>query len=98
VDDGNTFDFTRGAFQRTNFTCEVLPDSLRVHIEPGTGGYKPWWHEIRVVIMGVPGAPGSIAVNGTPFADWKYADDTVSMLIPAPTNAVDIVVNHTCGC
>jgi alpha-glucosidase len=97
VDDGNTFDFTRGAFQRSNFTCEILPDSLRVRIEPGAGSYKPWWHEIRVVIMGVAGAPCSIAVNGTALADWKYGEDIVSMSIPASADRVDIAVSHTCG-
>ena len=52
-DDGNTFDFRKGAYLRQNFSCVAGPDgSVSVKLAAREGHYPPWWTSIRVEIVG----------------------------------------------
>jgi alpha-glucosidase len=51
-DDGKTMAYRRGGFLRMQFTCEAAADSLKMHIGPHEGSYRPWWTELRVEVYG----------------------------------------------
>ena len=44
--------YKRGEFLRMQFTCEAATGSLKVHIGPHEGSYRPWWSEMRVEVYG----------------------------------------------
>jgi alpha-glucosidase len=94
LDDGNTFDYTRGAYLRSSFTCEALPASVRVHIDPGMGDYKPWWHQIRVMVMGGASRPHDVTLNGNRVAGWNYVDNIVSVPVPVSSKPLDVFVTY----
>lgn len=60
-DDGQTLNYKHGDFLRMNFSCEVLPGSIKVRIGPHDGNYQSWWKELRVEIYGWSGS--SVAVK-----------------------------------
>jgi alpha-glucosidase len=64
LDDGHTYAYTRGDFLRMNFTCDVTPDALTLHIAP-QGTYKPWWSSIRLEIYGWQPHANTAALAGT---------------------------------
>ena len=51
-DDGKTMAYKRGEFLRMQFTCEASPNSVKLHVGPHQGSYRPWWDELRVEIYG----------------------------------------------
>jgi alpha-glucosidase len=51
-DDGKTMAYKRGEFLRMQFTCEASASSVKLHIGPHQGSYRPWWEELRVEIYG----------------------------------------------
>ena len=51
-DDGKTMAYKRGEFLRIQFTCEASANSVKLHVGPHQGSYRPWWDELRVEIYG----------------------------------------------
>jgi len=51
-DDGRTMAYKRGEFLRMHFTCKASADSVKLHIGPHEGSYRPWWSKLRVEIYG----------------------------------------------
>ena len=98
IDDGNSLDFTRGAYLRMSSSCTALDDSTLVHIDPATGDFKPWWHQIRIVVMSIANAPCEVKINGVVAPDWKYAGNNVSVVIPAPASSLDMLVSYKRPC
>ena len=55
-DDGQTYDFRKGAYLRQHFTCSRAADgSLTVSLAAQEGRYSPWWTKVRIEVVG----PGS---------------------------------------
>jgi alpha-glucosidase len=52
LDDGKTYAYQNGESLRTDFSCEVTADRLRLVLGKHQGSYAAWWHEIRVEIYG----------------------------------------------
>jgi Domain of unknown function (DUF5110) len=51
-DDGVSYEFRKGTYLRVEFRCVLAPDgSLSVSIKR-QGASKPWWHSIRVEVVG----------------------------------------------
>ncbi len=50
ADDGETFAYQRGVFQRTTITCAA--DGSRIEISAPEGSYQPWWSEFTVTVVG----------------------------------------------
>jgi alpha-glucosidase len=71
-DDGHTFAYQRGEFRRTNYTCEVSPNSIAVRATTEKNTYQPWWHAARVTIFGVPSEPKELRLSRQVTQDWQY--------------------------
>jgi alpha-glucosidase len=71
-DDGHTFAYQRGEFRRTNYTCEVSPNSIAVSAATEKNTYQPWWHAARVTIFGVPSEPKELRLSQQVTHDWQY--------------------------
>ena len=53
TDDGETLNYTRGDFSRTDFACTVSSEAIDVTIARSEGPFKPWWDSIQVHVVGV---------------------------------------------
>ena len=52
-DDGKSFDYRKGKFLRSSFACAAGSDgALTLTANNATAGYRPWWKEIRVEVVG----------------------------------------------
>lgn len=92
TDDGETFAFQKGAFYRSSFTCEHLPQGIVVRMSPPAGSYQPWWKTIEVIVYGVTSRPSSALLNGVALPPsvtrFDSGANAVHVEIPAPsTNA-----------
>jgi alpha-glucosidase len=72
TDDGNTFAYQKGAFQRTSFTCEASQDGVQVKIAAPEGTFKPWWNSMQVAVVGVQAAPKQVTIGGTAVSDFTF--------------------------
>src|SRR6202022_970922 len=55
MDDGRTFAYQHGDFLRIEFSCDVTPQGLVLHIGERQGAFHPWWQELRVEVYGWEG-------------------------------------------
>ncbi len=56
-DDGESYDFRKGAYFRQHFTCSVADDgSVTVTLAKSEGSLRPWWTDIQVELVGLRGA------------------------------------------
>lgn len=95
MDDGNTFAYKHGEFQRTSMTCEASSSSTTVSIASPEGTFVPWWKEFNVVVHGISAAPRSVSVNGSATTNFKFDRQSggVSVLVPAG-RAQHVVVRY----
>lgn len=63
LDDGKTYDYQKGVYLRSKFSCSITDGAMRVDIGAHQGSYPAWWKEIRVEIYGWTPAKGAILVN-----------------------------------
>ena len=64
ADDGQTFNFRKGAFARVHFSCSVDADgAITVQIAKQEGTWKPWWSEYRVEVVGLDAQTSEAFVN-----------------------------------
>ena len=88
ADDGETFSYRKGIFQRTSVTCEVTVSGVTVEIAAPEGSYKPWWNAFRVTIAGVDRPPSKVMVGGDVASDASYdaVSRSVAVVVPALGN------------
>lgn len=94
LDDGSTFDYTRGEFLRMNFTCTLSPAgevSLKIAQQ---GSFQPWWKQIEFRVYGSDRAPKEVLVNGKGVSDWKHDPATKSISVQAPTGTTEVRVSY----
>lgn len=51
-DDGNTFAYRHSEFLRMQFSCDVLPNGVKVHVGAHEGSYSSWWKQLKIEIYG----------------------------------------------
>jgi len=51
-DDGTTLAYQHGEFLRMQFSCEQSASSVKIHIGPHEGTYRPWWKQLQVEVYG----------------------------------------------
>lgn len=85
ADDGNTFAYKKGVFQRTSFTCESSSAGTTVNIAAPQGTFLPWWKEFDVTVHGLTAAPHSVTVGTEATSNFKFDPQagTVSVSVPA---------------
>jgi alpha-glucosidase len=52
LDDGVSYDFKKGEFLRTQFTCRFTPQGLIVTVAPREGTFEPWWKLLSIEVYG----------------------------------------------
>jgi alpha-glucosidase len=72
ADDGETFAYKRGEFQRTMFTCAASTNGVTVSIAAPLGRYTPWWRTIEVTVHGAAASPHQVSVDRKKQSDWKF--------------------------
>ena len=97
MDDGVSFDYTKGKYLRVQYSCEGYEDALRLKISPQQGSFIPWFNQIQTVIYGVKQQPGTITLNGSPLrpASYDAAAQTLTLQFPNPAQGAELRL--TCG-
>ncbi len=84
VDDGETLNYQRGDFSRTEFTCAVSSDRIDVRIGGSEGPFAPWWAAattIQVHVFGLVTQPMSVVALGAAEPQWRYDQATKILTI-----------------
>jgi alpha-glucosidase len=84
LDDGDTFDYRRGAFARLPLACTETADTVTVQTGPVEGAYTPWFSSIVYSIHGAKAKPKQVAVAGKPVRDFAYDASRRLVTVPAP--------------
>jgi alpha-glucosidase len=70
TDDGQTYDFRKGAYLRLHIACSVASDgALTVIIPAREGSFKPWWSAFRIEAVGFTprDSQATIKAHNTPL-------------------------------
>jgi alpha-glucosidase len=52
LDDGHSAAFEKGHYLRQTIQCTTDGGTLLISFGPRAGDYRPWWHEIQVIVHG----------------------------------------------
>lgn len=77
-DDGASFAYKQGQFKRLEITAKKLPRHIEVLIK-SRGEYKPWFKQLSVRIVGVPGPVKSITRDGEALSGWKGSKEECTL-------------------
>jgi alpha-glucosidase len=97
LDDGKTFAYTRGEFLRMEFSCELSPTGVAVHIGEHQGSFHPWWSQIQLEIYGwdAPAAGASLKGNSNaPSATVDTSRQLVTLHIPDDVHGADLEIRR----
>jgi alpha-glucosidase len=97
MDDGVSFDYTKGKYLRVDYGCEGYDDALRLKISPQQGTFTPWFNQIQTIIYGVKQKPQSITMNGKPLTATSYDASTQSLTLQFPNPAQGAELRLTCS-
>jgi alpha-glucosidase len=85
ADDGSTFAYRNGEFQRTEFTCE----QGKVTLGKPIGNFKPDWNEFEVRIHGATTPMMFVTVNGVQKeARFDASTHVIAITVPAGAQTV----------
>ena len=84
LDDGTTFDYTKGVFLRENFSCTAVDHRLRLKIAATSGSYPAWWKQIDVVVFNWPDEQVTAKLDGHRIAGGKYNATQKALIIQVP--------------
>jgi alpha-glucosidase len=93
-DDGTSLNYKRGDYLRVNYTCEVQPKSIILHIATQSGTFRPWWKTIEVSVFDWPSARVRAFLNAKPVASTNYdaAHHVLHITVPQSFQATDLMV------
>jgi alpha-glucosidase len=100
LDDGNTFDYEKGAFLRLALSCQESAGSIRVNTAPAEGTYVPWFSSVAFVVYGVPSAPKEVSIGSgnaaKPVRNYTYdgVKKTVSISAPFERNGQVVTITY----
>jgi alpha-glucosidase len=83
-DDGDSFDYQKGAFLRLTATCEEAAGVVTVKTASAEGTFTPWFSQVAFAIHGAPSAPKSVTVAGKATRDFKYDAAKKQVTVTAP--------------
>jgi alpha-glucosidase len=92
LDDGTSMAFQKGFYLRQAVRCSMGPDGLRIAFARREGRYKPWWHQITIVVHG-QGSVGKVSFGGAKIAArYDVAAKTVSFNVPDIADVAQIEI------
>jgi alpha-glucosidase len=74
MDDGKTLAYSRGVFLRVEFSCQLTPKGLSLHIGKHQGTFQPWWKQIHVEVYGWNATVANVRLNGKPGGPTASVD------------------------
>jgi alpha-glucosidase len=90
LDDGKTFDYTRGEYLRIHFACEPSEEGVRITLSAYEGSYKPWWKKVQLEVFGLRRAPREVRVGTKLVTDWLRFGSQGQLMLEIPdTPAAD---------
>jgi alpha-glucosidase len=93
LDDGVSFDYRRGAYLRQGVFCQGASQVAAVEFAPREGSFRPWWHDVDVVIHGVDAAPARVRLDGRPVASrHDAAGHALHVTIADPAGATRLTL------
>jgi len=98
TDDGKTMSYRRGEFLRVEFSCEVTPKGVTVHIGEHQGTFQPWWNQIQVEVYGWDSAAAGVSFKGSPSTPTVSIDTTrhvLSLEIPDEIHGSDMEIRNS---
>jgi alpha-glucosidase len=84
LDDGDTFDYQKGAFLRVPLTCQEAAGALTVQAGAAAGSYTPWFTSLAYAIHGAPSKPKEVTVAGKATRDFTYDAKKKLLTVTAP--------------
>ncbi|HKR84163.1 MAG TPA: DUF5110 domain-containing protein, partial [Terriglobales bacterium] len=97
MDDGLTFDYTKGKYLRVNYSCEGYEDAMRIKISPQKGTFVPWFTQIQTVIYGVKQQPKTISLNGKSISQATFDASAQTLTLQFPNASQGAELRLTCG-
>jgi alpha-glucosidase len=97
MDDGVTFDYTKGKYLRVDYSCEAYEDALRIKISPQKGTFVPWFSQIQTIIYGVKQPPKLISLNGKPVQPVSFNPSAQTLTLEFANNPQGAELRLTCA-
>jgi alpha-glucosidase len=97
MDDGVSFDYTRGKYLRVDYSCEGYADALRLKISPQKGSFTPWFSQIQTVIYGVKQQPSTVTLDGNPLKPASYDPVAQTLTLQFANAAQGAELRLNCG-
>jgi len=92
-DDGHSMGFAHGAYALQTISCTADAHGIQtLRFSARDGSYKPWWHNLALIVHGAP-QPSAAAIDGrTLLAEHGLIDGAQALVIPDQPDAVTIVL------
>ena len=97
MDDGVSFNYSKGDYLRVDYSCEGYEDALKVKVSPQKGSYKPWFDRIQAVIYGVRQQPDKIELDGKPISASSYDRNAQTLTLTFPNAPQGAELRLSCG-
>jgi alpha-glucosidase len=97
-DDGKTFSYKHGEFLRVEFSCEVTPQGLTIHMGEHQGSFQPWWNQIHFEIYGWGSIEANVNVKGKTnklTVQVNNAKHVVTFDLPDETHGSDLEIRNS---
>jgi alpha-glucosidase len=97
LDDGHTFNYRRGEYLRTAFSCTVnAANAVTVQMNPVQGSYKPWFQQMELRIYDAKAAPRSVKIGESTVQNFQYdgARKMVSVTVPFTAAGTRVEVSY----
>lgn len=89
-DSGEGLGYTQGQYRWSYFTCSFMPNGQFAIDWRTAGSYEPPYKKARLEVIGIPGEPGQVLVDGQPAPLWFFEGGHVEIL-SNPFNSVHLV-------
>lgn len=90
ADDGMSFAYRRSAFLRQAVRCTETANGVAVTLDAAQGRYKPWWHEIAVVVCGWAAGDAIVRRGRAALPAVTDAPQTASLRTPYRPGATTV--------
>src|SRR6185312_4029296 len=97
LDDGLSFDYTKGKYLRVDYSCEGYEDALRLTISPQKGTFAPWFNQIHMIVYGVKQQPASVSLNGKAIGAGSYDASAQALTLDFPNAPQGAELLLNCG-
>jgi alpha-glucosidase len=98
LDDGKSMAYKHGDMLRMEFSCQLTPAGVLLHIGKHEGTFHPWWSKIHVEVYGwnFPGAAATLRNNPrAPEISVDAARNVLSLDLTDDGNGSDLEIRDS---